>query len=249
MDIYAFAPIAALLELASTGINGLASLLAPIAGAQSMAVAIVLLTMLVRVALIPFGVAQMRAELTRRRLAPELRAIQKRHKKNPEQLQRATLELYSREKTSPFAGMLPALAQAPVLSIVYGLFILTTINGHPNGLLSETLLGVPLGTSFSALLGTGEVWPSAAVFLILFGVIGAVAFTSRRVMLAQQIEQVEAVPQAMARMTSILSWMPFITLIFAAIVPLAATIYLTATTAWTLCERAILRRRLRVSAA
>lgn len=241
MDIYTFAPIAALLELASVAINGLSSFVAPFAGDFSMAIAIVLLTILVRTALIPFGRAQMRAELTRRRLAPQLRAIQERHKKNPEKLQSATLELYSREKTSPFAGMLPALAQAPVLSLVYGLFILPTINGHTNGLLHETLFGVPLGTSFASLISGATIWPDAAVFLALLGVIAAVAYTSRRVMLAQQAISVEPVPAAMARVSGILSWMPFITVIFAAMVPLAATIYLAVTTTWTLCERAILR--------
>jgi YidC/Oxa1 family membrane protein insertase len=39
-----------------------------------------------------------------------------------------------------------------------------------------------------------------------------------------------------------LSWLPFITVVFAAVVPLAATIYLSVTTAWTLAERVILRR-------
>lgn len=247
MDLYAFAPIAALLELASAGINGLSSLLLPFAGDFSMALAIVVLTVLVRTALIPFGIAQMRAELTRRRLAPELRAIQQRHKKNPEKLQSATLALYSREKTTPLAGMLPALAQAPVLSIVYGLFILSTINGHANGLLNETLFSVPFGASFVSTLGSPTIWPDSAVFLVLLGVIAAVAYTSRRVMLAHQVESADTMPAAMARVSGILSWMPFITVIFAALVPLAAAIYLATTTSWTLCERAILRKRLTVT--
>ncbi|SDS75792.1 YidC/Oxa1 family membrane protein insertase [Microterricola viridarii] len=243
MDLYAFAPIAALLELASTAVNGLAALFAPIPGAPAMALAVVALTILVRVALIPVGMAQARAELTRRRLAPKLQALQRRHTGSPEKLQRATMELYAEEKTSPFAGMLPALAQAPVLSLVYGLFILPTINGHPNALLSETLFGVPLGTSFLSLLNSGSFWPGAAVFLGLLAVIAAVALTSRRVMLAQQAQSGAEMPAAMARVSGVLSWMPLITVVFAAIVPLAAAIYLTVTTTWTLGERAVLRRR------
>lgn len=243
MDLYSFAPIAALLELASSAVNGLASLFAPLAGAPAMALAVVALTVLVRITLIPVGMAQARAEVTRRRLAPKLRALQATHKKNPEKLQRATMELYAEEKASPFAGMLPALAQAPVLSLVYGLFILPTINGHPNALLDETLFGVPLGTSFLAFLNGGALWPGAAVFLGLFTVIAVVAFTSRRVMLAQQSDSAADAPPALARVSSVLSWMPFVTVVFAMIVPLAAAIYLTVTTTWTLGERAVLRRR------
>jgi YidC/Oxa1 family membrane protein insertase len=48
----------------------------------------------------------------------------------------------------------------------------------------------------------------------------------------------------MQRMSGPLSWLPFITVVFATIVPLAATIYLAVTTAWTLVERVILRRML-----
>ncbi|AMB58529.1 YidC/Oxa1 family membrane protein insertase [Microterricola viridarii] len=245
MDLYSFAPIAALLELASTAVNGLASLFAPLAGAQAMALAIVALTVLVRIALIPIGMSQARAEVTRLRLAPKLRELQSRHKKNPEKLQRATMELYAEEKASPFAGIGPALAQAPVLSLVYGLFILPTINGHPNALLGETFFGVPLGTSFLSILNGGAFWPGAAVFLGLFAVIAAVAFTSRRVMLAQQQQQQDqaGAPAAMAAISGVLSWLPFITVFFAMIVPLAAALYLTVTTTWTLGERAVLRRR------
>jgi YidC/Oxa1 family membrane protein insertase len=58
---------------------------------------------------------------------------------------------------------------------------------------------------------------------------------------AGQESEVAAIP-GMAGMTSMLSWLPFITVVFAAIVPLAATLYLTITTTWTLVERTLLRR-------
>ncbi len=243
MDLYTFAPIAALLELASTAVNGLASLFAPIPGAPAMALAVVALTVLVRIALIPVGMAQARADLTRRRLTPRLRELQTRHKGKPEKLQQATMELYAAENASPFAGMLPTLAQVPVLSVVYGLFILPTINGHPNTLLGETLFGVPLGTSFLSLLNGGAFWPGAAVFLCLLAAIAAVALASRRVLLTQQAQSPADTPPVLAKVSGVLSWMPLITVVFAAIVPLAAALYLTVTTAWSLGERVLLRRR------
>jgi membrane protein insertase Oxa1/YidC/SpoIIIJ len=45
--------------------------------------------------------------------------------------------------------------------------------------------------------------------------------------------------------TRALSWLPFLTVVFAAVVPLAATLYLAVATAWTLVERTVLRRMLR----
>lgn len=243
MDFYSFAPIAAVLDGAYTVVTTIASWLTPIAGGASAAVAIVLITILVRALLIPVGRAQVRAEFTRRRLAPQLQALQRKHGKNREVLQRKTMELYAREKASPFAGCLPTLAQAPVLSVVYGLFILATIAGHPNLLLAERLGGVPLGTSLVTLIGSAQPLPGVLVFGALLAIIATTAWLSRRVALAFAAGQTtDAVPPALQNVSGALSWLPFITVVFAGVVPLAATIYLSVTTTWTLTERVILRR-------
>jgi len=243
VDIYSFAPVAAVLDAAYSVVSGLAGLLDPVAGSASAAVAIVLITLALRLLLIPVGASQVRAEFTRRRLAPRLAEIQKKYKKNPELLQKKMMELYTSEKASPIAGILPTLAQAPVLSVVYGLFILPTINGHPNDLLTEHLFGVPLGTSLSHLLTSGVFSTDLLVYAGLLLVIAAVAFTSRRVALRFATPMADDAAPAMARANAVLSWLPFITVVFAAIVPLAATLYLTVTTTWTLVERVLLRRR------
>lgn len=245
MDFYSFAPIAAVLDAAYSVVTSLASFIEPVAGSASAALAVVLITLIVRAALIPVGASQVRAELTRRRLAPQLRQLQLKYKKNPELLQRKTMEFYQQEKASPLAGCLPTLLQAPVLSTVYGLFILATINGHDNSLLTQRLGGVPLGESFVKLVSGGSFWPDALVFLVLFIVIAGVAWLSRRVALrftATAAPVADAMPPALQNMTGALSWLPFLTVIFAAVVPLAAALYLTVSTTWTLVERVILRR-------
>ena len=183
--------------------------------------AIVVLTVIVRALLIPVGISQTKAEWTRRRLAPDLAKLRERYKKNPQKLQEKTLELYKKEGTSPLAGIGPAIAQAPVLAVVYGLFVRASIDGHANALLAATLLNVPLG----AHLLTGGV-TAIAIFAVLLLVIAASALVTRRTTTA----------------TGWISWLPLIAVPFAAIVPLAATLYLTVSTLWTLAERAILRR-------
>ena len=64
LDLYSFAPVAAVLDFAYSGLSWLSAALSPIAGTAATALAIVALTLIVRTALIPAGVAQMRAELT-----------------------------------------------------------------------------------------------------------------------------------------------------------------------------------------
>ena len=242
MDIYSFGPIAFVIDLAYSGVTALASLLTPATATFATVLAIVMITLAVRTVLIPVGRSQVRAEFTRRRLAPKLRDLQKRFTKNPELLQRKTMELYTTEKASPLAGCLPTLIQAPIVSVVYALFILATINGHPNGLLTETLFQIPLGTSLFAFLGAGQAWPGIAVYLVLLTIIGVVAALQRRLAAANATPLADELTPAMAQMTSIVSWLPFLTVVFAAIVPLAATVYLTITTTWTLVERTLLRR-------
>lgn len=183
--------------------------------------AIVVLTVIVRALLIPVGISQAKAEWTRRRIAPALKKLQDRHKKNPTKLQQETLALYKRENASPFAGIGPAIAQAPVLAVVYGLFVRASIDGHANALLAATLLNVPLGST----LLTGGL-TGVAIFAVLLLVIAASALVTRHTSTA----------------TGWISWLPLIAVPFAAIVPLAAALYLATSTLWTLAERAVLRR-------
>ena len=237
MNIYAFAPIAAALNVVYEFLQGLADALFPLAGANAAALAIVALTILVRVLLIPVGLSQARAQHTRERLAPHLLELRRRHGADKERLQRETLGLYKTEGASPLAGCLPLLLQAPVLSVVYGLFVLPVISGHPNELLGHTVFGSALGTSPAALIVLGGSALGIAVPAVLLIAISLVVLLSRWWML-------RVAPPLVAPTTTLraLSWLPLITVVFAAIVPFAAALYLGVSAIWSLIERMLLRR-------
>lgn len=242
MDIFAFPPLTFLLDAAYGGLAGLSSLLEPLAGASAAALAVVLVTLLVRTLLIPVGVSQAKAEQTRARLAPRLRELQRRHKKNPERLQKEMLELYRSENTSPFAGMLPVLAQAPVVGILYTLFIRPDIAGHENDLLTHDLFGAPLGTSLvSAVFGGTATPETLLVFGALIAAMLAAADMTRRVFRPTQVD--ENSPLSSPTMLRVTSALHYLTAVFAVFVPLAAALYLTVTVVWTLVQRMLLRRR------
>lgn len=242
MDIFAFPPLTALLDAAYGALAGLAALLEPLAGASAAALAVVLVTLLVRALLIPVGFSQARAEQTRARLAPRLRELQRRHKKNPERLQKEMLELYRSENTSPFAGMLPVLAQAPVVGLLYTLFIRPEIAGHPNDLLTHDLFGAPLGTSLVSSVFGGTASPATLmVFGVLIVIMLVVADITRRVFTPAPVEGDS--PLNSPTMLRITSALHYLTAVFAVFVPLAAALYLTVTVVWTLVQRALLRRR------
>lgn len=240
MDFFSWPPIATVLDAAYGFVTALSTALEPVAGTAAALVAIVVLTVLVRVLLIPVGVSQVRAEYTRRRLAPALAELQRRHGTDRELLARKTLELYRAERTSPFAGMLPLLAQLPVISLVYATFTHATIAGHSNALLGEHVFGAPLGVGFVGLAGSASVWPGFWVYAAVLVLIAAVTTVSRRV-LALPRHNGDPAPTGALRA---LSFLPYVTVVFAAFVPLAAAVYILTSTAWTVVERATLRRLL-----
>jgi YidC/Oxa1 family membrane protein insertase len=240
MDLFSWPPVAALLDAAYRLVTGLSAAVDPIAGTAAGVVAIVILTVLVRALLLPVGISQVRAEYTRRRLAPQIAELQKKHGANREKLAEATMELYRRERTSPFAGMLPLLAQIPVISLVYAVFTHPMIAGHANDLLGERAFGAPLGTSFVGLTGAGPVWPAIGVYLAVLALIAVVTTVSRRVLALPQPEGSMS-PTGMLRA---LSFLPYVTVVFAAFVPLAAAVYILTSTTWTVAERWLLRRLL-----
>lgn len=249
MNIYDFAPIKALIMAAYWLVTNLSDLLEPLVSASSAALAIVLLTVVVRILLIPVGRSQVKASITRQRLAPKIAELRKRHGKNPELFQRKVMEIYAKEKASPMAGCLPVLAQMPILMAVYGLFIVPTVDGHPNDLLGHTFLGIPLDAGFVGQLGSGAATPtSGAVFVTIMIVIAAVAQASRRLLVVPTPASAETPAQSgvpdLSGLTRALSFLPFMTAVIAVFAPLAAAIYLMTTTAWTLGERILLNKML-----
>jgi YidC/Oxa1 family membrane protein insertase len=242
MDIYAFGPVAGILSGAYSLVTLIATALAPTLGSASAGAAVIVLTILVRVILIPVGVSQVRAEYTRRRLAPKLAELQQKYADDRVVLQAKIRGLYAAEKASPFAGCLPLVLQAPVISLIYTLFLHQQIAGRANGLLAHSLGGVPLGTSFIHLMSTAVgAWPGIIVFLVVLTLIAGVAAASRK-LLAVPGQPAASASLSGSRLAMIASFAPFITVVFAAFVPLAAALYLVTTTAWTLGERVTLRR-------
>ena len=251
MDLSAFPPVAVVLDGLHSFVALLAALVEPAVGDLSSALAVVLLTVVVRLVLVPVGVSQVRAEIGRRRLAPRVAELTRRVT-DPQERSRRLMELYSSEKVSPLAGCLPTLAQAPVLMAVYSLFAHPTIAGHANELLSHTLGGAVLGANLPVALGAGlaTVWP----YLVLLAVLAVVVELTRRASLRAAGPAAagapvpgapgSAGPATVPGMTGMLRVLPFVSVVFAAFAPLAAALYLVTSASWTLLERAVLRRAL-----
>lgn len=82
---------------------------------QQTILAIGLLTLVVRLALLPLTLRQQRSAQRMRELQPELEKIQKKYKNDPEKKAEAQMKLYQKAGINPLGGCLPLLIQFPLL--------------------------------------------------------------------------------------------------------------------------------------
>lgn len=84
---------------------------------------IMLLTLVVKGALLPLTAQQFKSAKTMQRLQPQLQELQTKYKDKPEELQKALMEFYKEHQYNPFTGCLPILIQMPFLIALYATLI------------------------------------------------------------------------------------------------------------------------------
>jgi YidC/Oxa1 family membrane protein insertase len=94
----------------------------------SYGVAIILLTVLVRILLLPLGIKQVRSMHAMQRLQPKVKELQRKHKGNRQKLNEELQKLYKEHQVNPLGGCLPLLLQIPVFIALYSV-LQTPING------------------------------------------------------------------------------------------------------------------------
>ncbi|MCR4328765.1 MAG: YidC/Oxa1 family membrane protein insertase [Patescibacteria group bacterium] len=115
-------------------------------------IAIILLTIAIRLILFPVFHKSVRHQAVMQRLQPELKKIQEKHSGDREQQAKAMMGLYRENKINPFSGILLLFLQLPVLIALYHVFsgiaapeaITEGIYSfvHAPAILSATLLGL-----------------------------------------------------------------------------------------------------------
>ncbi|KAL4587665.1 hypothetical protein LXL04_000537 [Taraxacum kok-saghyz] len=101
--------------------------------------AIILLTVLVKVATLPLTKQQVESTLAMQNLQPKLKAIQQRYAGNQERIQLETSRLYKQAGVNPLAGCLPTLATIPVWIGLYQ----ALSNVANEGLFTEGFFWIP----------------------------------------------------------------------------------------------------------
>lgn len=86
---------------------------------RDIGIAIIVLTVIVKAVLWPLTVKALSSQKELQSLQPKMEALKKQFANDKEKLGKELMELYSREKVSPFSSCLPLLLQLPVFIALY----------------------------------------------------------------------------------------------------------------------------------
>lgn len=92
-------------------------------------IAIILITILLRFALIPFYKKQIESQQKLQELQPKIKEIQEKYKHDKEKQTKETMEFYKQNKTNPFSGCLPLIVQLIFLIGIYRILINISASG------------------------------------------------------------------------------------------------------------------------
>lgn len=84
-------------------------------------IAIIIFSVILRIFLIPITIKQQKSLKKSAELQEEMKEIQRKYKNNPEKLNQETIDLYKREKMSPFAGCFSSIIQLVIILSVFWL--------------------------------------------------------------------------------------------------------------------------------
>jgi YidC/Oxa1 family membrane protein insertase len=86
----------------------------------SWGLSIILMTVIIRLAIVPLTIKQIRSMNALRALQPQIKLIQEKYKGDRQQMNQAMMRFYQENKVNPFSSCLPLLLQLPVfMSLFY----------------------------------------------------------------------------------------------------------------------------------
>ncbi|WP_344073546.1 membrane protein insertase YidC [Microbacterium sediminicola] len=224
--------------------------------------AIVGLVVVVRAALIPLFVKQIKSQRKMMEIAPELRKIQDKYRGKKDQLSREamsreTMALYKKHGTSPVSGCLPLLVQMPVFFSLYSVLSSVKTNAEL-GLGGVGVLGPELTKQFydASLFGVAslhetliDAWntgntPAVAILVVLVVLMIASQFFTQLQIISKNLSPEAKTGQAY-QMQRIMLWiLPFAFVFSGVFFPLGVVLYWFTSNIWTMVQQFIVIREM-----
>ncbi len=190
--------------------------------------AIIALTIIIRIALLPSSLKTWEQQQRIRALQPKLNELKEKHGHDKQAHSKAMMELYATEKVSPVGGCLPMLIQLPVLLTLYRVFIHGLNTAQYSLLYSFTPRPEAINTHwFNLDLSKPEVW----VIPIIAGLLQFIQARQMSLVMPKSTtggKEGEDMTQALQKQMMYI--FPLMTIVFARSLPAALGLYWVATT-------------------
>ncbi|MFC5176282.1 membrane protein insertase YidC [Nocardioides taihuensis] len=208
------------------------------------ALSIIGLTLVIRAALIPLFVRQIKASRNMQLIQPKVKELQKKYGHDRERLAQETMKLYKESGTNPFASCLPILLQMPIFFALFRLLDQAAKNGTAHGVLTEELADsfgnaelfgkVPLSGTFLNADGNVALQVTAA-FLVL--AMTATTFLTQRQLMSKNMPA-DALSGPYAQQQKLLLYvLPIVFAVGGIAFPIGVLLYWTTSNLWTMGQQ------------
>jgi YidC/Oxa1 family membrane protein insertase len=217
------------------------ALLGPSSG-WSWVLSIIGLTLVIRAALIPLFVKQIKSSRNMQLLQPKVKELQKKYGHDRERLAQETMALYKETGTNPFASCLPILVQMPIFLALFRL-IDNASKGNVKGVLTEqqvhqlqnaTIFGAKISASFTHAEGVINVKILAA-FLVL--AMTATTFLTQRQLMSKNMPADAMTGQYAQQQKMLLYVLPVVFAVGGIAFPIGVLFYWTTSNLWTMGQQ------------
>lgn len=201
--------------------------------------AIISLTVLIKIILLPLSAKSLRSQKALQELQPKVDELRKKFKDNKEAQGRELMQLYKQEKVSPFSSCLPLLIQVPFLFAIFQVLRDEISTGSLDRLYSFVPAPEVINTMFLGIFDLEN--PSIPIAIVA----GALQFLQTRMLTHRKQPQVPgAKDENMASMMNkqMMYIAPIITVVFGATLPSGIIIYWTCNTLITLLQQILVLR-------
>src|SRR6266508_6267737 len=217
-------------------------LIMPETSGVAWALSIVGLTLVIRAALIPLFVKQIKSSRNMQLLQPRVKELQKKYGHDRERLAQETMALYKETGTNPFASCLPLILQMPIFFALFRLINLAAKDeGHAlltnklaRQFANSELLGVPISASFTKADGNLGVQVLARVLVVAMTV---TTFLTQRQLMSKNMPA-DALSGPYAQQQKLLLYvLPLVFAVGGIAFPIGVLLYWTTSNLWTMCQQ------------
>ena len=222
--------------------KGLSALGLDPAGGWTWILSIIGLTLVVRTALIPLFVKQIKSSRNMQLIQPKVRELQKKYGHDREKLAQETMKLYKDSGTNPFASCLPILLQMPIFLALFRMLDQAARKGKAHGFMDTELAGQFRDAKFfgdipvSGTL-TGGVGGVVVVAAILVVAMTATTFMTQRQLMSKNMPA-DALSGPYAQQQKLLLYvLPVVFAVGGIAFPIGVLVYWTISNLWTMCQQ------------